>query len=290
MNQMTSQPSAGLRVSSGKSPRCVSITQCVFFNLKTIWGFFGLVTWAIGPTLFCSISVRVYQHYGKATLCSPAACMLCGRLLIIHTQQICDYRSHISSRLCKKATSFWQVCLTSLATDCRLFKSSRRHQERRSSLLPYHPWTWAAWVAWMLCSRSWTLKWWPHMPPCLSPTGPGKTSPPVTLVSDFALLTPFCIVAMCLSSPKHLPGKISPPVTLVSVFAALLTFFCVVSMCLSSPKHLPGKTSPPVTLVSLFALLTLFCVAFMCLSCPKPPACGHAFLLSPGVFEFSVKL
>jgi len=73
-------------------------------------------------------------------------------------------------------------------------------------LLPYHPWTWAAWAAWMLCSRSWTLKWWPHMHRCPSPTGPGKISPPVTLVSAVAaLLTLFCVVSMCLSSPKHLP-------------------------------------------------------------------------------------
>jgi len=34
MSQMMSQPSAGLRVSSGKSPRCFSIADCVFCHLK----------------------------------------------------------------------------------------------------------------------------------------------------------------------------------------------------------------------------------------------------------------
>ena len=69
------------------------------------------------------------------------------------------------------------------------------------------------------------------------------------------------------------PGKMSPPVTLVSAVAVLLTLFCVVSMCLSSPKHLPVKTSPPVTLVSAVALLTLFCVVSICLASLKHLLC-----------------
>jgi hypothetical protein len=131
-------------------------------------------------------------------------------------------------------TNYQQVCLTPLATDCRSFKSSRRRQERRSSLLHYHPWTWAAWAAWMLCSRSLTLKWWPLMRPCLSPTGPGKTSTPVTLVSVAALLTLFvwCLrVCHGLSSLLHVSSSV------LYVMASLLRVVSSVQHGLSSLLH-----------------------------------------------------
>ncbi len=92
----------------------------------------------------------------------------------------------------------------------------------------------------MLCNRSWTLKWWPLMPPCPSPTGPGKISPPATLVSIFALLTLFCVAFMCLSLPKHLPN-VETRFHCLSV----LCLICLISVCLISANcrvHISGWT------------------------------------------------
>ncbi len=68
----------------------------------------------------------------------------------LDTLQQSAHNSHqhlLRLQVLQEQPSLRQVCLTSIAHDCRLFKSSRQRPERRSSLLPYPPWTWAAWVA-----------------------------------------------------------------------------------------------------------------------------------------------